>query len=189
MNNTSLTVIRKRIRLLTTNVAKINDYVQETAILIVLHAQEHGDCNEALNLVKALPQKSSRRGELIKWFAEVSPIGMDIEKGKVGLKSPSSKTFQPFNINKARAIKWFDRPNAVTNADPVTFESIEKNVIDFFARLNKRIEANFEEGTDIRLELKNKVRKAAEAFKTVHPVETKKPVEAIAPVVELRQAA
>lgn len=98
--------IDRRITAIRNRGEKLNTLIQETAVDIIRHAADHGDCTRALSLVQAMPA-SFRRTKLINFFSEFSPIGMDVKKGKVGFK----KNGNPFNVDGAVANPWFeDKP-------------------------------------------------------------------------------
>ena len=63
----------QRFRQLTSDYGKINQYVHETAMLIIGHAKEHGDCSTAQGLINAMPQ-SARKLALLTWFTNYTPI-------------------------------------------------------------------------------------------------------------------
>lgn len=86
---------------------KINEKIQTLAVAIVGHAEEHGDCTPALNLVKALPA-SFRRNLLIEWFSTYSPIGMSVKDNRVAFNKPESKRYNRFNLAGAKANNWFE---------------------------------------------------------------------------------
>lgn len=72
------TDIRERCVKITTDTKAINEFIHETAMLIINHAKPkelggHGDCSTSLWLVQAMPA-SMRRKMLIDWFAKYTPI-------------------------------------------------------------------------------------------------------------------
>lgn len=103
----SLKKIKGNIRRITTNAQKLNVLIHETGVLILEHAQAHGDCTEALNLVKAMPA-SMRRTMLVLWFDTYSPIRVALQNDKVGLAKAESKNFKPFDIEAAKATPFYE---------------------------------------------------------------------------------
>lgn len=137
-----LKTINKRIKLIGTNYGKINAYVQETAVGVLEHAQEHGDCTPALRLVQAMPA-SARRGLLINWFGTFSPIGMNVKQGKVGFHKPGSKAYNPFNLEGARITNWFETAEAKDEDLPDTTLDDVRTALD---RLAKRFQSKLDNG-------------------------------------------
>lgn len=146
----SLKQIDKQIKQITTNSQKLNDLIHETAVLILEHAKEHGDCSRAQVLVMALPA-SMRRTMLIAWFSEFSPIvtknsndwnaQMHKEQTALGKDNP---LFRPFNIEAAKELPFWKMAEAQREQDrePLTFSDIVKMV----ERLGKQIEKRIEDG-------------------------------------------
>lgn len=96
-----------RFRKITSDYAKINQYVHETAVLILEHSKEHGDCSTAQGLVNAMPQ-SARKLALINWFSTYSPIVVkDDDKWQSKMHKEGTKLFCPFDIEAAKANPWF----------------------------------------------------------------------------------
>lgn len=105
--------------------AKAHDAVQQAAVAIVEHAMNYGDCSRALTLVRTIPVNQAR--SLIIYFMAVSPIGVLLSKNKkddkVRLLQDTSKTYNPFDMDKAKALSWW-----TMDADKA-----EKEAIDIFA--------------------------------------------------------
>lgn len=136
-----LKTINKRIAYIMRNTASMNVYVQETAVGILEHAKETGDCTAALRLVQALP-KSYRRGLLINWFGAYSPIGMNVGTGKVGFHRPEAKAFRPFDIDAARINPWYDSAEANREDLPdTTTDEAQKKIFGVAKGLQKRLDA------------------------------------------------
>lgn len=91
---------------------KWNQYIHETAVMIMEHAvgEGSGDCSRAFNLYNAMG--SARRREfLILWFQRYSPIKIqpttDDKPGKAYFRKEKSKEYNPFNIDAAKANPWY----------------------------------------------------------------------------------
>lgn len=96
-----------RFRKITSDYAKINLYVHETAMMILRHAHEHKDCSTAQGLVNAMPQ-SARKLALINWFHKYSPIVVkDDDKWQSRMHKDGSKLYVPFDLEGAEANPWF----------------------------------------------------------------------------------
>lgn len=80
-----LKTIDRNIRTLSANPDKIDNLVQTTADLIVVHANEHGDTTRALALVTAMPT-GKRKTQLVDWFNVTTPITVDTKKKTVCLQ-------------------------------------------------------------------------------------------------------
>lgn len=90
------------------------DTVQEAAIAIVEHAMTYDDCSRALTLCRAVPLNQAR--SLIQYFMAVSPIGVlfgkDKKDDKVRLLPTTSKAYNAFDMEKARALSWWTMDEA-----------------------------------------------------------------------------
>ncbi len=105
--------------------AKAHDAVQQAAVAIVEHAMNYGDCSRALTLVRTIPVNQAR--SLIIYFMTVSPIGVLLSKNKkddkVRLLQDTSKAYNPFDMDKAKALSWWT----------MDAEKAEKEAIDIFS--------------------------------------------------------
>lgn len=105
--------------------AKAHDAVQSAAVAIVEHAMNYGDCSRALTLVRTIPVNQAR--SLIIYFMTVSPIGVLLSKSKkddkVRLLQETSKAYNPFDMDKAKALSWWT----------MDAEKAEKEAIDIFS--------------------------------------------------------
>lgn len=137
----SLKTIDKNIQTIVTNANKLNTLIHETAMLIVRHAQEHGDCTRALSLVKAMPA-SMRRTMLVLWFNTFTPIRVVEANDKVGILPKTSKNYVDWDVKGADATPFYElaERNPEKSYD---FEALVKMV----ASLAKRIEKKVEEGS------------------------------------------
>jgi len=132
--------INANIKLIAGNYAKVNKLVQDTAVGILVHAKDTGDCTAALRLVQAMP-KSARRGLLINWFGKYSPIGMNVNAGKVGFHKPGGKLYNPFDIDAARMNNWFEGAEAdKENLPDTTLEEANKMIFAVAAKLQKKLD-------------------------------------------------
>lgn len=105
--------------------AKAHETVQNAAVAIVEHASNYGDCSRALTLVRTIPVNQAR--SLIIYFMTVSPIGVLLSKNKkddkVRLLADTSKAYNPFDMDKAKALSWW-----TMDADKA-----EKEAVDIFS--------------------------------------------------------
>lgn len=105
--------------------AKAHETVQAAAIAIVEHAMNYGDCSRALTLVRTIPVNQAR--SLIIYFMTVSPIGVLLSKNKkddkVRLLPDTSKAYNPFDMDKAKALSWWT----------MDAEKAEKEAIEIFS--------------------------------------------------------
>ena len=161
-----LRTIDKNIKSITTSAVKLNTLIHATAVAIIAHAAAHGDCTRALKLVQAMP-KSHRRGLLINWFGQYSPIGMNVTGGKVGLHKPESKLFRPFDVEGAKANPFYESQEAQEEQLPdTTLETANKMIFAVAARLQKQIDngtvaANDRDAVVARVAALNALGKAA----------------------------
>lgn len=126
--------------------AKAHDAVQQAAVAIVEHAMNYGDCSRALTLVRTIPVNQAR--SLIIYFMTVSPIGVLLSKNKkddkVRLLPDTSKAYNPFDMDKAKALSWW-----TMDADKAEKEAIEVfsgGVFDAVIGLLDRIVKNESKG-------------------------------------------
>ena len=120
--------------------AAFNALVHTVACAILVHAQKTGDCTRALALVEAMP-KSTKRAAVIGWFADYSPIGMNVKERKVRFHKPEAKLYRPFDVAKAKANPWFERDEVKKEDLPdTTLEQAHKYVFQLAAKLQKRID-------------------------------------------------
>lgn len=100
-----------------------HDLVQEAAIAIVEHAAAYGDCTRALTLCRAIPVNQSR--SLIMWFMAVSPIGVLFSKSKkddkVRLLKDTSAAYNPFDLEKAKALSWWTMDADIAEKEAIVF--------------------------------------------------------------------
>lgn len=113
-NITGGTAIDAAIKEVPAAYAKAHSLVQDIAFAIVSHASLHGDCTRALHLVRAVPIQQAR--SLIAYFMAVSPIGVLLSEGakddKCRFLKPESKSYNPFDLDKARALQWWTLDSA-----------------------------------------------------------------------------
>lgn len=108
----------QRFRKITSDYGKINQYVHETAMLIIGHAKEHGDCSTAQGLINAMPQ-SARKLALLTWFTSYTPIVVkDDAKWESKMHKPESKMYKPFDLEGAEANPWFTLADAMGAEKP-----------------------------------------------------------------------
>lgn len=134
-----LRIINQRIKHIAKAAASLNTYIHETAVGIIQHALDTGDCTAALRLVQAMP-KSQRRGLVVTWFGRYSPIGMNVSTGKVGLHREGAKSYNPFNVDAARLNPFYDMPEAQKEDLPVTLEDVRNNIFSLATRLQKKMD-------------------------------------------------
>jgi hypothetical protein len=132
--------IDQNIKLVKRDGAAWNLLVHTTAVAILVHAQETGDCTRALALVEAMP-KSVKRAALIEWFAEYSPIGMNVKERKVRFHKPDAKAYNPFDVEKAEANPWHERDSVKKEDLPdTTLEEAHKKLFKLAAAFEKRLD-------------------------------------------------
>lgn len=108
----------QRFRKITSDYGKINQYVHETAVLIIEHSLAHGDCSTAQGLINAMPQ-SARKLALLTWFTSYTPIVVkDDPKWQSKMHKPESKMYKPFDIEGAKANPWFSLADAMGAEKP-----------------------------------------------------------------------
>ena len=135
----SLKKIDSNIRLITTNAAKLNDRIHDTAVMIAEHAKEHGDCTRALALVKAMPA-SMRKTMLVLWFATFTPIRVVEKNDKVGMLKADAKGFTPWDIEAGKAKPFHELAKDKPEADDLTADSVNNAIEALVKRLTKRVD-------------------------------------------------
>lgn len=115
----------------------VQNLVQETAVLIVMHAKDYGDCSRAKALARAVPARE--RNSLIGWFSKYSPIGIKMgqvaKDDQVRFIKPESKNYNDFDIDGAKANMWWDDP-AGANPEPKPLNTLA----DFWDVVDKMIQ-------------------------------------------------
>lgn len=137
----SLKKIDSNIKRIVTNAAKLNVLIHETALLVLGHAAEHGDCTRALALVKAMPA-SHRRTMLIAWFDKYSPIRVILANDKVGMLKDTAKGFVAFNVEGATAEPFYAIAEATPEKPPFDLNAMLK----FIESAAKRVQTQIDEG-------------------------------------------
>jgi hypothetical protein len=125
-----------------------NALIHDTAVLIMKHAEEHGDCSRAQQLVMAMPA-SMRRTSLIAWFTDYSPIvtkndeawNARMHKPETALGKPNPM-YRPFNVEAAENDPFWKHAerNQESNAKRLEFSDIVKMVEQLGQRIEKQIE-------------------------------------------------
>lgn len=137
----SLKKIDANIKLITTNGAKLNARIHDTAVLIAAHAAEHGDCTRAATLVKAMPA-SMRRSMLILWFTTFTPIrGLSSDKSPALLKK-DAKNYVAFDVKGGTAKPFYELAKDKPEAEDLSLE----DAIIAMERLVKRLQKSVDEG-------------------------------------------
>jgi hypothetical protein len=139
----SLKIIQKNIKAITTNAAKLNVMIHDTAVLIAEHALAHGDCTPAQGLVNAMPA-SMRRTMLVMWFDKFTPIVVKADNPAWNSKmhKEGSKLFVPFDIEAGRATPFYELAEQNPEGKTLDFAALVKMV----EAIGKRIEKKIEEG-------------------------------------------
>jgi hypothetical protein len=137
----SLKNIDSNIKRITTNAKKLNDLIHSTAMLVIEHAKEHGDCTRALSLVKAMPA-SMRRTMLVLWFDTYTPIRVVEKNDKVGILKQAAKGYVEWDIDGAAATPFYEL--AEQNAEEKTYDYAA--LVAMVERLGKQIDKKIEEG-------------------------------------------
>lgn len=147
---TSLKKIDSNIAVVKKMGVEYNDLIHDTAVMILEHAAEHGDCSRSQTLVMALPA-SMRRTMLIAWFTEFSPIVVkNNDDWAARMHKPETVTgktnplYKPFNIEAAKELPFWKmaQQNRERDFKPLEFADIVKMVED----LANKIERQLEEG-------------------------------------------
>lgn len=132
--------MRERFERITTSYQKANQYVHETAMMILEHANEHKDCSTAQGLVMALPA-SMRREMLILWFAKFSPIVVkNSEDWASRMHKEGTKLFVPFNLEEAAATPFYVLAEQNKERPPFDVEALLKMVENGPKRLKKLLD-------------------------------------------------
>lgn len=141
--------IDRRIKTLTTSSAKLNDYIHETAMQIITHADKHNDCSAALRLFTAFP-KSFKRDLFLQWLKAFTPIRINASTGKVGMLKDTNIKFVAFNIEAAAAKPFYDMEKAPASTKIMTVDSeteaLAKYLDGRIKRIEEALEASDEEG-------------------------------------------
>lgn len=117
----------------------INAYVHETAVMILKHAKEHGDCSTAQGLVMAMPA-SARREMLILWFKSFSPIVVKNDGAWTAKMHPKdSKLYVPFDVEGGEATPFYKLAEKHKERPPLDFKALRKMVEGLADRIEKMV--------------------------------------------------
>lgn len=141
------------------------DTAQEIGVAIITHANEYGDCTLAANLTRALPKQS--RSQMIKWFAQYSPINVTMGKtrkdDKARYHKDDAKAYNVFNLDGAKANNWYDMQQEAKPASELkTLESFYTGLQGTIARTLK--DCAKEEGSTFAPQEQEAVREACIQF-------------------------
>jgi len=146
----SLKVIDKNIKTITTNAAKLNVLIHQTAMLIMGHAKEHGDCSRALTLVNAMPA-SMRRTMLVAWFDKYSPIRVVQTNNRVGILKATAKNYVEWNLEGADAEPFYELAEAIPEKPALDFAAL----VEMVKRLGKTIEKKIDDGAVVDTDIES----------------------------------
>lgn len=136
----SLKKINSNIKLIETNLAKANDRIHETAVMIARHAEEFRDCTTAQRLVMAMPA-SMRRSMLILWFATFTPIVTKNDpKWTAKMRKADDKAFVAFDVAAGEAKPFYELAKDKPEADDLTADKANEMIESLIKRLTKRID-------------------------------------------------
>lgn len=106
----NLAVINNRIGTIRRGTKNRRQYIHDTLVGIVMHADVHRDCTAAHKLVRAVEPQI--RSSIVKYLGMVSPINVRMGKTAVDDKASLRKTeqngYNPFDIDRARALKYWE---------------------------------------------------------------------------------
>lgn len=144
----SIAKINARLATFTTNADKQNAFHHVTCMMIMKHAEQHGDCTTAIAAVKAMPA-SMRRSMLIQWFAKHSPIVVKLAGAKgedacgfnatyMKLKGAEAKVSH-WDIDAADAEPFYMLADAIPEETPFDLAKAIKMLQSLSGRLAKEI--------------------------------------------------
>lgn len=132
--------MKERFVRITSSYQKANEYVHETAMMIVKHAKEHGDCSTAQGLVMALPA-SMRREMLILWFGTFTPIVVkNSDDWDAKMHKEGTKLFVDWNLEKAEETPFYELAEQNKERPPLDLEGLIKMFTQFGDRIEKLID-------------------------------------------------
>lgn len=137
------------------NIAKVrsmgveyNDFIHDTAMLIVKHAAPaslggHGDCSPAQDLVNAMPA-SMRRSMLVLWFSTFTPIvtKFDDDKWTSKMHKVGSKMYVEWDIDGASKTPFY----VLAEKNPEKKQLDLLGILNLVSRLSKTIDKKVEDG-------------------------------------------
>jgi hypothetical protein len=115
--NQNITTIRRAVK-------KTEQLIHSTAMMILAHAADYGDCTAAGRLVDSLP-KWIRRATLAKWFEAFSPIIVEVTGTQVKARfaKEGDSRRKEFNLVDADVTPFSDFAPKDDKADFVTADS------------------------------------------------------------------
>ena len=140
--------MKHRFQRITTSYQRINSYVHDTAVMIIKHAKEHGDCSTAQGLVNCMPQ-SARKLALVNWFKKYTPIVVkDDDKWASKMHKPGTKLYVEWNIEEAEANPWYTIADEMGAEKPADITKLLNLFPALVAKIKKQSEEGSWEGDD-----------------------------------------
>lgn len=150
--STSAANVRKLVKSAISAVGTVNTRFQEAGLAIMIHAEKYDDVTGAKELARACPKRM--RNDLIRWFRDFSPIGINISaKSAADDKHgyvPVAKR-NPYNIEGAKANPWFDyrASDAPKDApDLKTLTGFWSDISSYIERQKKAISTDGSDGKE-----------------------------------------
>lgn len=140
---TTLQQIDKNITYIKTTGKNVQQRIHDTAVMIMEHSANHGDCSRALTLVQAMP-KGMRRALVVKWFDKFSPIAINIvdkrpNDSSVRIRKMDSKKYVPYNLAGAKAVPWYTIEPEVMPDNTWDEDAVNAKVISLATSLENRL--------------------------------------------------
>ncbi|UCR81388.1 hypothetical protein [Brevundimonas phage AA] len=143
---TSLAQIDQNIKWIAATGKKLDAILHATAVAIIVHAKEHGDCSRAKTMLDAMP-KSGRAKALAAWFETFSAIRFNGD-GEVGLLADKEKRIwlveeaqaTPFwELNPEKDVVVFDLDKALAALLKKAHDQEQKGILVPDAKLKARL--------------------------------------------------
>lgn len=87
-----------------------DQFIQETAVLVLEHIERTSDCSSVLELIDALPPNDPRKVKLRDWFERFSPVRITRPWESAKLLEKGRRSFAPFDITGAKEKMFWRMP-------------------------------------------------------------------------------
>jgi hypothetical protein len=135
--------MKERFAKITNDYQQVNEYVHETAVMILEHAAQHNDCEMAQHLVMAMPA-SIRREALITWFAEFSPIVVKNDSDWTAKAwKATDKKYVEYDLEAAKAFPFYkiaERDKEAKQHVPMNLSALLKLIESTTKKLEKELD-------------------------------------------------
>lgn len=137
---TSLKKINGNISLLRKNSNAFRELLQNTLVMICVHADNTGDCSAMARLMNDGLSNWYRRGPICDYIRDFTPIVVTFKAGVAVAKFEEKDQRKPFNIDGLRATPFWEHKSLnKDNELPLDIDGVDTNVTKLADRLSKKL--------------------------------------------------